>query len=367
MIEVKGKYASAKIFADNVDEGTIGQITALCNQEFVSGSSIRVMPDTHVGIGCTIGTTMTITDKVVPGHVGVDIGCGVYVGRITGEIDFDALDKVIRTNVPAGFDVRNSAHRLLAKTRLKELKCQVHLKNMRRLELSLGSLGGGNHFIEVAKDDSDNHYLLIHTGSRNLGKQISEYYQALAASTLCKKGVSKDMAYLEGDALAQYLHDMQVAQEFADLNRQAIAEVIARGMNWSLEDAFITTHNYIDLKTRILRKGAVSASSGEKLVIPINMRDGSIIACGKGNPDWNYSAPHGAGRLMSRSQAKRALNMEEYKQAMSGIYTTTVGSSTLDEAPMAYKPMQQILDQIGETVDILTVIRPVYNFKAAGD
>ena len=398
MIEVVGKYNTAKVFTDTLEEKTYAQLLDLCNQEFVSGSTIRIMPDTHVGMGCTIGTTMTITEKVVPGHVGVDIGCGVYVAKLTDrEIDFAKLDKIIRQNVPAGFSVRQKVHHLVSDSRVSQLRCLSAIKNTDRIALSLGSLGGGNHFIEVAVDESNNHYLLIHTGSRNLGKQIADYYQKLALDTINSNNdirvetilqlkaegkeqeieaslaalkiikVSKDMAYLEGQNLEDYLHDMEIAQEFADLNRQAIASVIFRGMNWDVVYSFITTHNYIEPRSNILRKGAVSAYKGQQLVIPINMRDGSILAEGKGNADWNYSAPHGAGRLMSRSQAKRELTMDEYRSTMDGIFTTSVDESTLDEAPMAYKPMQQILDAIGDTVEILHIVKPVYNFKSGGE
>jgi len=312
MIEVRGKYNTARVFVDAVDEGVLTQLTGLCNQPFVEGLHIRIMPDTHVGMGCTIGTTMTIKDKVVPGHVGVDIGCGVYVARLREKhIDFDRLDRVIRGNVPSGFDVRKHPHDFVAQLRLDALRCKSHLKNMRRLELSVGSLGGGNHFIEVATDAGGNNYLSIHTGSRNLGKQVAEHYQNVAVRALGallasagRTKVPKDMAYLEGENLEDYLWDMQIAQEFADLNRQAIAQVLGRGMNWTVEESFITTHNYVDMQERMLRKGAVAAHRGQKLIIPINMRDGSIIAVGKGNAEWNFSAPHGAGRLMSRSQGQ---------------------------------------------------------------
>ncbi|MBT9134651.1 MAG: RNA-splicing ligase RtcB [Firmicutes bacterium] len=373
MITIKGAYNSAKIFLDAVDEGTLQQLHELCNQPFVEGLKIRVMPDTHVGMGCTIGTTMTIRDKVVPGHVGVDIGCGVLVGRIPAQqVDFAKLDRVIRGNVPSGFDVRNSPHRLASKARLAELKCAAHIKKMTRIELGIGSLGGGNHFIEVAAREAGDNYLSIHTGSRNLGKQIAEHYQNAAVRALSRKGhggtkVPKYMAYVEGEDLADYLNDMTIAQEFADLNRKAIAEVISRGMNWELEDVFITTHNYIDAREGILRKGAVAAHKGQILIIPVNMRDGSIIAVGKGNSDWNYSAPHGAGRLLSRSQAKRTYSLAEYRQSMEGIFTTSVDPDTLDEAPMAYKPIRQILDAIGDTVEVQHILKTTYNFKAGGD
>jgi len=326
-----------------------------------------------VGLGCTIGTTMTIKDKVVPGHVGVDIGCGVLAARIPpGPIDFAKLDRVIRGNVPSGFDTRHTPHRLAGKARLADLKCAAHIKKMNRIELSIGSLGGGNHFIEVAVSEEGTNYLSIHTGSRNLGTQIAEHYQNLAARSHAHNRqhgpkVPKYMAYVEGADLDDYLWDMTIAQEYANLNRKAIAEVIARGMNWELADEFVTIHNFIDVKEGILRKGAVAAHKGQVLIIPINMRDGSIIAVGKGNPDWNYSAPHGAGRLLSRSQAKRAYSLEQYQQSMAGIFTTSVDPDTLDEAPMAYKPMQQILDSIGETVTVKHIIKTVYNFKAGGD
>jgi RNA-splicing ligase RtcB len=373
MITIKGAFNSAKVFLDAVDDGTMQQLHELCNQPFVEGLKIRVMPDTHVGMGCTIGTTMTIKDKVVPGHVGVDIGCGVLAARIpAGPIDFAKLDRVIRGNVPAGFDTRRAPHRLAGQARLAELRCAAHIKKMNRIELSIGSLGGGNHFIEVARSEEGVNYLSIHTGSRNLGTQIAEHYQNVAVRALARKSqggakAPKYMAYVEGSDLEDYLWDMTIAQEYADLNRKAIAEVIARGMNWDLADEFVTTHNFIDVKAGILRKGAVAAHTGQVLIIPINMRDGSIIAVGKGNPDWNYSAPHGAGRLLSRSQAKRAYSLEEYKQSMAGVFTTSVDPDTLDEAPMAYKPMQKILDSIGETVEVKHIIKTVYNFKAGGE
>ena len=373
MITVKGAYNSAKVFLDTVDDGALQQLHELCNQPFVEGLKIRVMPDTHVGMGCTIGTTMTIRDKVVPGHVGVDIGCGVLAARIPeSAIDFAMLDRIIRGNVPSGFDTRHTPHRFTNAARLGELKCAANIKKMNRIELSIGSLGGGNHFIEVAVSEEGVNYLSIHTGSRNLGTQIAEHYQNVAVRALARKSqggtkVPKYMAYVEGADLEDYLCDMTIAQEYADLNRKAIAEVIARGMNWELEDAFSTTHNFIDVKEGILRKGAVAAHKGQVLIIPINMRDGSILAVGKGNPDWNYSAPHGAGRLLSRSQAKRAFSLADYRQSMAGIFTTSVDPDTLDEAPMAYKPMRQILDSIGETVEVQHIIKTVYNFKAGGD
>ena len=373
MITIKGAFNSAKVFLDAVDDGTSQQLHELCNQPFVEGLKIRVMPDSHVGMGCTIGTTMTIKDKVVPGHVGVDIGCGVLAARIPERtVDFVKLDRVIRGNVPSGFATRHTPHRLASSARLCELRCSAQIKKMNRIELSIGSLGGGNHFIEVAVSEDGANYLSIHTGSRNLGTQIAEHYQNVAVRALARQRqggakVPKYMAYVEDTDLEDYLWDMTIAQEYADLNRKAIAEVIARGMNWELADTFVTTHNFIDVTAGILRKGAVAAHKGQRLIIPINMRDGSIIAEGKGNPDWNYSAPHGAGRLLSRSQAKRAYSLEEYKQSMAGIFTTSVDSDTLDEAPMAYKPMQQILEAIGETVEVKHIIKTVYNFKAGGD
>lgn len=395
MIEIKGKYNTAKVFTDNVEEGAMAQILELCNQEFVSGSSIRIMPDTHAGAGCTIGTTMTIKDKIVPNLVGVDIGCGMETIKLSQKnIEVMKLDKVIHKLVPSGFDIRDKAHKYSDEIDFDSLKCRSKV-NINRAKLSIGTLGGGNHFIEVNKGEDGSLYLVVHSGSRHLGKQVAEYYQELGYKEIIKDRVDreelikklkaegreeeisnelsklrgskvrKELAYVEGENFKDYIHDMKLVQNFAVLNRKAIIDEIVREMKFKVEEQFTTIHNYIDLDSMILRKGAISAKAGEKVLIPINMRDGSIICLGKGNPDWNYSAPHGAGRLMSRSQAKQTFTLKEFVKSMDGIYSTTVNKSTIDECPMAYKPMDEIIKNIKETAEIIEIIKPIYNFKAA--
>lgn len=407
MLELKGKNNFAKVFTNNIDEGAKSQIIELCNQEFIKGSKIRIMPDAHAGAGCTIGTTMTIEDKVVPNLVGVDIGCGmltVELGDI--DLDFEEVDKYIRGNIPSGFNI-NQNPKTDYKEQIEALICFRNIpKSSREFNRALGSLGGGNHFIEINIDSHGKKYLVIHSGSRNLGKQVATYYQKRAydyhnglnddferekneliisykkqgrrkeiqgALKLLMKqykkesNIPKDLCYLEGKLMDDYLHDMDIVQNYSYVNRDVMARRIIEeclGMNYAELSKFQTIHNYIDVNEKILRKGAISAKEGEKVLIPINMKDGSIIAIGKGNPDWNYSAPHGAGRLMSRGEAKKKLNMDEYKKSMESVYTTSVSQSTLDEAPMAYKPIEEIIENIKEAVDIIDVIRPLYNFKA---
>ena len=401
MIELKGKYNEAKIFTDVVDEASIAQVLLLLNQEFVSESKIRLMPDIHAGAGCTIGTTMTITDKVVPNLVGVDIGCGMETIKIKeSHIELQKLDKLIYDKIPSGFNVREKTHKYFDEVNLEDLFCMKHI-DIKRAEKSLGTLGGGNHFIEANKDDEGNIYIVIHSGSRHLGLEVANYYQEegyqllngsskkdvenLIANlkaegrereiqksiTLLKNtkrtNIPKQLAYVSEELFEQYIHDMKIVQEYAKLNRQAMMDEIIKGMKIHVVDQFTTIHNYIDTETMILRKGAVSAKKDEKLLIPINMRDGSLICVGKGNDDWNQSAPHGAGRLMSRSAAKESFTVSEFKKQMSGIYTTSVNKDTLDECPMAYKGMNDIMNNIGDTVEIVKIIKPIYNFKAGGD
>ncbi len=367
MIEVKGRHNTAKVFTDQADDQTIAQILELCNQEFATGSTIRIMPDTHKGAGCTIGTTMTIRDKIVPNLVGVDIGCGVEVAALAEtQIDFAQLDRVIRQHIPAGPAVRTSEHPYVSEVRINDLRCRKQI-NINRARLSIGTLGGGNHYIEVDRDDQGRLYLAVHSGSRHMGKQIAEHYQKLGHQRLTRlkaQTVPKDLAYVEGQDYEDYLHDMVIAQSYATINRKAMVEEITQRMGLHVLSRFTTIHNYIDTDSMILRKGAISAQAGEKLIIPINMRDGALICVGKGNPDWNYSAPHGAGRLLSRSEAKRRISIDDYRRSMQGIYTTSVDASTLDEAAMAYKPMAQIISNIGDTVEITAIVKPVYNFKA---
>lgn len=373
MIELQGKYNTAKVFTDNIEQEAISQIINLLNQEFVQGSQIRIMPDTHAGAGCTIGTTMTITDKVVPNLVGLDIGCGMetVILRDT-HVELQQLDKVIHEHIPAGFSIRRKPHMFMEEVNLNELRCSNQV-NLNRAELSLGTLGGGNHFIELDKDDDGRLWLVVHSGSRNLGKQVAEYYQKAAAKNLEKKRikVDKNLAFAEGQLFDDYIHDMAITQRYAELNRKAIVREIVKQMKFKVEDSFTTIHNYIEtspsqgLDARILRKGAISAKAGERVLIPINMRDGSLICIGRGNPDWNYSAPHGAGRRMSRSAAKGSITLSQFKESMEGIYSSTLNKSTIDEAPFAYKPMDEITANIADTAEIIQIIKPLYNFKAA--
>jgi RNA-splicing ligase RtcB len=365
MIELRGKYNTAKLFTLTGEESAIRQIEHLLNQEFIKGSKIRIMPDAHAGAGCTIGTTMTITDKIVPNLVGVDIGCGIET-VLLGEDDLDlkALDQAIHRNIPSGFKVRRAAHPMNSEIDLGALRYAPHT-DLVRGSLSIGTLGGGNHFIELGRDEEGRLYLSVHSGSRNIGKQVCDHYQKVAADKMGKKKTAeRELAYLEGELFYDYLHDMEIMQRYADINRRAMVAELERSLSFTIEDQFSTVHNYIDLDSMILRKGAISAGLGERMLIPMNMRDGSLICTGRGNEDWNFSAPHGAGRIMSRSAAKKNISLPEFEKSMEGIYSSTVNKSTIDEAPFAYKPMDEIIRGIGDTCDIVTTIKPLYNFKA---
>ena len=401
MIEIQGQYNTALCFTDELDEQAARQIKSVCDQAEFAASKIRIMPDVHAGMGCSIGTTMTIIDKIVPGMVGVDIGCGMETVEIEEtEIDFSALDELIRKEIPCGFHIRKLHHPLNYEIDLEELRC-AHSVNLDRARKSIGTLGGGNHFIEVDKDEEGRLFIVVHSGSRHIGNEVAKYYQDEAYRELggssraqiaelikqlkvdkrqkeieseikrvkaeSKENVSipKDLAYVTGELFDDYINDMKLIQQFAVLNRKAMMDVIITGMKLTGVDEFTTIHNYIDTDEMILRKGAVSAKNGEKLLIPINMRDGSMICVGKGNEDWNCSAPHGAGRIMSRSEAKKSITLTQYEKAMRGVYSSTVNRSTLDEAPFAYKPMDEIIANIGDTADIVRTIKPLYNFKAA--
>ena len=369
MIELTGKFNSAKVFTDNAEITAVSQIEHLLDQEFVAGCKIRVMPDVHAGMGCTIGTTMTVSDKIVPNLVGVDIGCGMETVLLDDKrVDLHQLDKAIHNHIPAGFDIRPTPHHYNERIELDALRCAKHV-DLKRARLSVGTLGGGNHFIELDRDDEGQLYLVAHSGSRNLGKQVAEHYQNAAADKLGRRGKGADraLAYVEGPLYDDYLHDMAIIQRYADVNRLAIIDELLKRLKLKGKEQFTTTHNYIDLESMILRKGAISAKAGERMLIPMNMRDGSLICVGRGNPDWNYSAPHGAGRLMSRSAAKSSITLTEFEKSMKGIFSTTVGKSTIDEAPFAYKPMAEIVANISDTADIVKTIRPEYNFKAGQD
>ncbi|MDE7439677.1 MAG: RtcB family protein [Clostridia bacterium] len=395
---IQGKYNTAKIFTDVIDNGAIEQIKAACDFAAFKGLKIRIMPDVHAGAGCTIGTTMTIKNKIVPNMVGVDIGCGMEVVQLEQkDLDLQKLDEFIHAHIPSGMNSRKSAHPLSSKINLEDLRCLAHV-NIRLAYKSIGTLGGGNHFIEVDTDEDGNKYLVVHSGSRHLGLEVAVYYQEEAYKHLCGNSegqikaviaklkaegknnkiqstiqklkakqidVAPAMAFVSGQLFDDYIHDMKIIQQFAVMNRKAMVEEIINGLNLTAVDCFTTIHNYIDTDEMILRKGAVSAKKGERLLIPINMRDGSLICIGKGNKDWNQSAPHGAGRLMSRGQAFKTLTMEEFKEQMTGIYSTSVTPQTLDESPMAYKKLEDIVDNITPTVKIVKRITPVYNFKAS--
>lgn len=396
--------SNLKIFTDNIEPEALNQIYNLIKQPAFADCKVRIMPDVHAGKGCVIGFTADLGEKVIPNIVGVDIGCGMLtaeIGKI--DIDFEKLDNVIRKNIPSGRTVRDYEVNF---TEMEQLHCKDSLKNMNWLKCSLGTLGGGNHFIEVDEDSDGVKYLVIHTGSRNLGKQVAEIYQQIAIESMQgvpklneesdrlieeykrngrqkeiqkalselkrkwkpdKLNIPKELCYLTDKKRDNYLHDMKICQQFALINRQMIKDIIFDGMGWKMNDVdvFQTIHNYIDHETNIVRKGAISAKAGEKVLIPINMRDGCIIGIGKGNDDWNQSAPHGAGRIMSRSKAKEMVSLEEFQHSMDGIYTTSVSVSTLDESPMVYKPIDEIISNIKDTVDILKIIKPIYNFKAA--
>ena len=367
MIEVTGLYSKAKIFTDTIDEASLEQVQTLVDNPLSEGESIRMMPDVHAGNGCTIGTTMTVTEKIPPSLVGVDIGCGMYTVTLeSDEIDFTKLDEVIKENVPSGFNRRETPHKFIHRTCIGELLCYDELRDpYGGGDLSLGTLGGGNHFIEIGQNTNSDFILVVHSGSRNIGWAVCNYYQKQAKTEYLKEHKRKAPFYsVEGELFEDYLHDMEIMQDFADINRKAIVESILTEYDLGVKDSFSTIHNYIDLDNMILRKGAVSALKDERLLIPLNMRDGSIICKGKGNRDWNYSAPHGAGRLYGRREAKEKFSLTDFKESMRDVYTTCVRDDTLDEAPFAYKPMESILNNIGDTVEIEAIIKPVYNFKA---
>lgn len=403
MFEIKGKVNTAICFAKVIDDAAIEQIKQMCDYKLTEGCKVRIMPDVHAGKGCTIGTTMTVKDKVCPNIVGVDIGCGMYTVQLRqNELDFHKIDAVCHY-IPSGMNVWEGRQERFDLTRLR---CYRSLRDAKRLERSLGTLGGGNHFIEIDKASDGTYFLVIHSGSRNLGKQVAEIYQQLAIDlhmgkeeyfkqreeiiqTYKETGkgadiqndlkklkkefdtkdllVPKDICWLYGTFLEDYLHDVEICQEFAKRSREKMAEIFLERTGMTAVESFHTIHNYIDTKEMILRKGAIAAHAGEKILIPINMRDGSVIALGKGNPNWNYSAPHGAGRIMSRAQAKKKVDLDEYRASMEGIYTTSVNEKTLDEAPMVYKSLEDIIDVIQESVDVIEVMKPVYNFKSSDE
>ena len=399
MIEIVGKYNLAKVYTDNIEQAAYAQVLNLMNQKFAEGSLFAIMPDCHAGAGCVIGLTMKIVDKVVPNLVGVDIGCGMLVVKIDKSFKFDLpkVDRIWHEDIPSGMNHRSTKHRFADRAKIEDIIAPV---NVDKLKLSIGTLGGGNHFGEIDVDDEGNYYIVIHSGSRHLGIEVCKHYQRLAieyhkdkkksdlavieqlkkegrkseieavlkASKQSQPSIPDELAYLEGQHLEDYLHDMKIAQEYAIWNREAMMEVLLGELGIGKDkilEKFCTIHNYIDVENRILRKGSISLQKDETAIIPMNMRDGSIIVRGKGNPEWNFSGPHGAGRLMSRSKAKESLSLDDFKKSMAEIYTTCVSTGTIDESPMAYKPFDEIMRNIEPTADIIERIRPIYNFKAS--
>lgn len=399
MQQIIGKYNTATVYTDNIEEAAYKQILNLMNQKFAEGSNIAVMPDCHSGVGCVIGLTMTITDKVVPNLVGVDIGCSVLVQKVDKSYHFNMgqVDKICHQDIPSGMNHNTKKHRFAERVALSDIIAPV---NVEKLKYSIGTCGGGNHYIEIDEDAEGNHYLVFHSGSRHLGIEVCKYYQneaikyhknqsrtkqevidqlkaqgrqseietVLKANRASTCPIPDEFAYLEGELMQNYLHDMKIAQDFAWWNREAMLDVMLSGLGIKkhhLLDKFCTMHNYVDLDNMILRKGSISLQKDELAIIPMNMRDGALLVRGKGNPEWNFSGPHGAGRLMSRSKAKETLTMEAFKESMKDVYTTCVGTGTIDESPMAYKPMDEIVRNIQKTAEIVKTIKPIYNFKAS--
>ena len=365
MKTVNGIYTSAKIFADTVEEYAVAQLQMLCNHKAFEGCKIRVMPDVHPGKVGTIGFTSTVGAQVLPNVIGIDIGCGITMAKLKQKkVEFQKLDKVIREEVPSGFQIRNREHRFAEEYDFSRLYCEKAI-NKQKARMSIGTLGGGNHFLELDKDEEGALYLVVHTGSRHLGKEVTEYYLNEGQKQLKQQGVDVpyELTYLQGTLMEEYLHDLQVVCEFADLNRQAILDTILKGMKWKSEEIYSVIHNYVG-RDGIIRKGAISAHEGEKVIIPINMRDGMILGHGIGNAEWNNSAPHGSGRLMKRESVKEQYTVSQFKAVMKGIYCSCIGKETLDEAPFAYRGLKDIEEAIRETVVIEKIISPIYNFKA---
>lgn len=371
MKTVNGVYTSAKIFTDTIEDYALAQIQRLCDHEAFAGCTVRIMPDVHPGKVGTIGFTSTVGRKILPQVVGIDIGCGVILAKLKQKkTEFQKLDKILRERVPSGFRLRGKPHRFSQDFDFLRLNCVEHVR-VEKAERSLGTLGGGNHFIELDQDEEGTLYAVIHTGSRRLGKEVTEYYLSEGQKELKRKGISVpyELTYLEGMLREKYLQDIQAVQEFAALNRAAILEELAKGMKWKIQEQISSVHNYIDSSGEeiILRKGAVSARKGEPVIIPVNMRDGILLGVGRGNPDWNYSAPHGAGRKLKREAVKARFTVSQFKAEMKGVYSSCIGKDTLEEAPFAYRKLQEIEEGLGDTAEIRKRLRPVYNFKAGNE
>ncbi len=367
---IKGKFTEAKVFSEDLEQYARAQLQMICDNAIAENSTIRVMPDVHPGKVGTIGLTMTVGNKIMPNLLGIDIGCGMTCVELKEKrMEFQKLDKLIAEKVPSGFSIRKNAHHLAEEFDFTRFYCYKHI-HQEKAKLSLGSLGGGNHFIEVDKSDDGRLYLVVHSGSRHLGKEVTEYYISEGAKVLKDKGldVSQPLTWLEGKLMEQYVHDVEIAQEFAMLNREIIVAEIVKGMKLKVKDNFFSVHNYLDVSDgmRILRKGAISAQKGQRVIIPINMKDGVILGVGKGNVDWNLSVPHGSGRKLRRDEVKNQYTVSAFKNEMKGIYCSCIGADTLDEAPFAYRSVEQLMEGIKETVEVTEVLKTVYNFKAGG-
>ncbi len=368
MKTVNGVYTSAKIFTDTIEDYAVSQIQMLCDNETLKGCKVRIMPDVHPGKVGTIGFTSTIGDKMLPNLIGIDIGCGITLARLKKKkVEFQKLDTIIRENVPAGFSIRKKAHRFGMEFDFMRLRCHKAV-NIQKAQLSIGTLGGGNHFLELDKDKEENLYVAIHSGSRHLGKEVTEHYLNKGQKYLKKKGIviPYELTYLEGELKESYLQDLQVVQDFANQNRKAILDELAKGMKWKVVEEHSVVHNYVDfsMKEPVLRKGAISAKKGEIVAIPITMADGILIGEGLGNEEWNYSAPHGSGRKMKREDVKKHYTVSRFKAEMKGIYSSCIGKDTLDEAPFAYRRMEELERQVADSVKIQKRLVPIYNFKA---
>lgn len=365
MKTVKGIYAEAKIFTDDVEAYAEAQVKMICDNEVADGSTICLMPDIHPGKIGPIGLSMTVTDKIIPQLLGVDIGCGMTCVKLNkNNAEFQKLDKIIRENVPSGFAIRKEPHYMVEEFSYEGLHCIRHI-NRNKADRSLGTLGGGNHFIELDKGSDGSMYLVVHTGSRHLGEEVAEYYTKLASDRLKEQGrdIPYYMSYLEGHDKTAYMEDVQIIRHYAEWNRQVIVRAILKGMKWKAVEQFSVAHNYLDTDG-ILHKGSISAHKGERVIIPANMKDGIILGIGKGSAEWNESAPHGSGRRLKREDVKKRYTVSEFKKEMKGIYSSCVGSEILDEAPFAYHSLSEIAEQIQDTVEITEILKPVYNFKA---
>lgn len=385
MIELQGKYNSAKVFTDTLDDGSISQIIKMMNHQAFKNSSVRIMPDCHLGKGSVIGFTASLTDKVIPNVVGVDVGCSISIGKIESKKSwsFETLDKVIRSKIPFGMNTHSDQVKILKNSNSKlgvifnsiedsieKISKKIGIKDD-RVKCSIGSLGSGNHFIEIDADSNNEMYLALHSGSRNFGLQVANYHQKKAVEFIERSqgkldGSAKELAWLEGSDAEEYYNDMKVAQIYASLNRLTMQHIICSEMNWSIDESgyIESIHNYIDFDAKMIRKGAISAQKDEMVVVPISMGDGIIIGRGLGNPDWNFSCAHGAGRIHSRSKAKELLSMDEFKERMNGIWSSCISTSTLDESPMSYKSLDYIVEYVKPTIEVVEIIKPVYNFKA---